>query len=615
MCGIIGYAGRANALPFLLGGLERLEYRGYDSSGVVVLGEELPFHLRSVGSTSKLKEQIGSRSVTGTLGIGHTRWATHGVPSERNAHPQSAGPLYIVHNGIVENERALRVSLEEEGEVFSSDTDTETIVRLVYREIRRGLSYTDAIQSVLPLLEGSYSFLMVHQDPVEPLIAVHRGAPLLLGACLHGVFVASDMTAFPVEVQSTLPLESDDFVVIGRDGQFEIVSLKNGADRKASLISRSHHGVHGKGAYPHYMFKEICEQPEMVDRLLSEHVTRKDGLLGVVFPDRVMSILSSAKRIRVVGCGTSYHAGLLGKHRIESLARIPVEVDVASEFRYRDPLLDTQSDLVILLTQSGETADTLASLRMAKGQGVPTLALVNVPGSTAAREADAVLFLNAGPEFGVAASKTFLSQITLLTLVAVYLAQDAGLEEKTLLNRESLLNEFLKLPMLLDMTLSVSTGIKGVAIEMLDAPSALFMGRGVDFPLALEGALKLKEITYIHAEGYAGGELKHGPLALVEQGTPVVTVVSPDTRLVPKMVSNMKEVQSRGALIISIATDSIQEEIAPVSSLSLSLPDSHPILFPLIAALPLQLLAYHTACLKGLDVDRPRNLAKSVTVE
>ncbi|MHB8544986.1 MAG: glutamine--fructose-6-phosphate transaminase (isomerizing), partial [Leptospirales bacterium] len=496
-----------------------------------------------------------------------------------------------------------------------SDTDTETIVRLVYREMCRGLSYTDAIQAVLPLLEGSYSFLMVHQDPSEPMIAVHRGAPLLLGACSHGVFVASDMTAFPAEVQSTLPLESDDLVSIGRDGQFEILSLKNGAGRKASLVSRSHHGVHGKGEYPHYMFKEICEQPEMVDRILSDHVMRMNGRLRVGFPDRVMSILSSAKRIRIVGCGTSYHAGLLGKHRIESLARIPVEVDVASEFRYRDPLLDPQSDLVILLTQSGETADTLASLRMAKGEGVPTLALVNVPGSTAAREADAVLFLNAGPEFGVAASKTFLSQVTLLTLVAVYLAQDSLLEEKTLLNRESLLNEFLKLPMLLDKTLSLSTGIKGVAIEMLDAPSALFMGRGVDFPLALEGALKLKEITYIHAEGYAGGELKHGPLALVEQGTPVVAVVSPDTRLVPKMVSNMKEVQSRGAFIISIATDSIQEEIAPVSSLSLSLPDSHPILFPLIAALPLQLLAYHTACLKGLDVDRPRNLAKSVTVE
>lgn len=615
MCGIIGYAGKVNALPYLLGGLERLEYRGYDSAGVAVLGSGTPFLMRSVGSTSRLKERIGFQTVSGTMGIGHTRWATHGVPTERNAHPQSAGPLYIVHNGIIENERSLRLTLEEEGDVFSSDTDTETIVRLVYREMRRGLSYPDAIQAVLPLLEGSYSFLMIHQDPIQPLIAVHRGAPLLLGACPHGVFIASDMTAFPVEVQSTLPLESDDLVTVARDGQFEIVSLKNGDGRKANLISRSHHGVHGKGEYPHYMFKEICEQPEMVDRILSEHVRRVDGGLHVVFPAEVESILSRARRIRIVGCGTSYHAGLLGKHRIESLARIPVEVDVASEFRYRDPILDPHSDLLIVLTQSGETADTLASLRMASGLGVPTLALVNVPGSTAAREADAALYLNAGPEFGVAATKTFLSQITLLTLLAVYLAGDACLEEKIRTTRESFLTELLRLPMLLDKTLSLSTGITEMAIEMIDATSALFMGRGGDFPLALEGALKLKEITYIHAEGYAGGELKHGPLALVEKGTPVVTVISPEKQLVPKMVSNMKEVQSRGAFIISLASNSFQDEVSPVSSLSLPLPDSHPFLFPLIAALPLQLLAYHTACLKGLDVDRPRNLAKSVTVE
>ena len=615
MCGIIGYAGKVNALPYLLGGLERLEYRGYDSAGVAVLGSGTPFLMRSVGSTSRLKERIGFQTVSGTMGIGHTRWATHGVPTERNAHPQSAGPLYIVHNGIIENERSLRFTLEEEGDVFSSDTDTETIVRLVYREMRRGRSYPDAIQAVLPLLEGSYSFLMIHQDPIQPLIAVHRGAPLLLGACPHGVFIASDMTAFPVEVQSTLPLESDDLVTVARDGQFEIVSLKNGDGRKANLISRSHHGVHGKGEYPHYMFKEICEQPEMVDRILSEHVRRVDGGLHVVFPAEVESILSRARRIRIVGCGTSYHAGLLGKHRIESLARIPVEVDVASEFRYRDPILDPQSDLLIVLTQSGETADTLASLRMAGGLGVPTLALVNVPGSTAAREADAALYLNAGPEFGVAATKTFLSQITLLTLLAVYLAGDSCLEEKIRTTRESFLTELLRLPMLLDKTLSLSTGITEMAIEMIDATSALFMGRGGDFPLALEGALKLKEITYIHAEGYAGGELKHGPLALVEKGTPVVTVISPEKQLVPKMVSNMKEVQSRGAFIISLASNSFQDEVSPVSSLSLPLPDSHPFLFPLIAALPLQLLAYHTACLKGLDVDRPRNLAKSVTVE
>ncbi len=615
MCGIIGYAGKSEALPYLLKGLEQLEYRGYDSAGVAVLGQGSPFLMKSVGSTVNLKARIGSSPVSGTIGIGHTRWATHGSPSERNAHPQWVGPLYIVHNGIVENERSLRESLEEEGEVFSSDTDTETIVRLVYREMRRGLAFQDSVQAVLGLLEGSYSFLLAHEDPGQPLIAVHRGAPLLLGACPHGVFVSSDMTAFPVEVQSTLPLESDDLVTIRPDGQFEIISLRNGQGRLAHLISRSHHGVHGKGEYPHYMFKEICEQPEMVDRILSGRILRIDGSLQIVFPLEVENVLSRAKRIRIVGCGTSYHAGLLAKHRIEFLAGVPVEVDVASEFRYRDPLLNPETDLLIALTQSGETADTLASLRMAHDLGVPTLVLVNVPGSTADRESDASLFLDAGPEFGVAATKTFLSQITLLTLIALYLSDDLRLESKGLPLREAFLSEFLRLPMLIDKTLALSTGINAVAVEMMDAVSALFMGRGGDFPLALEGALKLKEITYIHAEGYAGGELKHGPLALVEQGTPVVTIVSPDHLLVPKMVSNMKEVQSRGAFIIAISSDSVEDEIAPVSSLRLSLPDIHPFLFPLIASIPLQLLAYHTACLKGLDVDRPRNLAKSVTVE
>ncbi|MHB1286461.1 MAG: glutamine--fructose-6-phosphate transaminase (isomerizing) [Leptospirales bacterium] len=615
MCGIIGYAGKSEALPYLLKGLEQLEYRGYDSAGVAVLGQGSPYLMKSVGSTVNLKARIGSSPVSGTVGIGHTRWATHGSPSERNAHPQWVGPLYIVHNGIVENERSLRESLEEEGEVFSSDTDTETIVRLVYREMRRGLAFPDSVQAVLCILEGSYSFLMAHEDPEQPLIAVHRGAPLLLGACPHGVFVASDMTAFPVEVQSTLPLESDDLVTIRPDGQFEIISLRNGQGRMANLISRSHHGVHGKGEYPHFMFKEICEQPEMVDRILSGRILRIEGSLQIVFPLEVENVLSRAKRIRIVGCGTSYHAGLLAKHRIEFLAGIPVEVDIASEFRYRDPLLDPDSDLLIALTQSGETADTLASLRMARELGVPTLVLVNVPGSTADREADASLFLDAGPEFGVAATKTFLSQITLLTLIALYLSDDLRLESKGLPVREALLSEFLRLPMLLDKTLSLSTGINAVAVEMLESVSALFMGRGGDFPLALEGALKLKEITYIHAEGYAGGELKHGPLALVEQGTPVVAIISPDSALVPKMVSNMKEVQSRGAFIIAISSDSVEDEIAPVSSLSLFLPDIHPFLFPLISSIPLQLLAYHTACLKGLDVDRPRNLAKSVTVE
>lgn len=615
MCGIIGYAGQSPALPYLLKGLEQLEYRGYDSAGVVVMEADGPRVVKSVGSTVRLKERIAGERLTGSIGIGHTRWATHGVPSEANAHPQWAGPLYIVHNGIVENERVLRETLVGEGDVYASDTDTETIVRLVYRAMKAGAGFSDAVRQVLSLLEGAYSFLIAHADPDEPLIAVHRGAPLLLGACTHGVFVASDMTAFPGEVHSTIPLEADDMVTIRADGRFEILSLTHGREREATLVSRSHHGVHGKGEYPHYMFKEICEQPEMLDALLSGKIRREKGGLHVRFLPAAEKVLSRARRIRIVGCGTSFHAGLLGKYRIESLAGLPVEVDIASEFRYRDPILDPEQDLLIALTQSGETADTLAAIRMARQAGVPTLALVNVEGSTATREADASIFLEAGPEFGVAATKTFLSQIAILTLIALRLSNASRLAERTGLTREGILEAFLKTPMLLDKSLSLSTGVTGIARRLAQSRSVLFMGRGGDFPLALEGALKLKEITYIHAEGYAGGELKHGPLALVEEGTPVLSLLSPDPQLVPKMVSNMKETLSRGAFLISIGSDCYLEEFSPVSSMSLSLPDCPPVLFPLVAAVPLQLLAYHTACFKGLDVDRPRNLAKSVTVE
>jgi glucosamine--fructose-6-phosphate aminotransferase (isomerizing) len=615
MCGIIGYVGTSPALPYLLKGLEQLEYRGYDSAGVAVMEKEGPRVVKSVGSTVRLREKVSGQSFSGGVGIGHTRWATHGVPSEANAHPQWAGSLFIVHNGIVENERILREELEAGGAVFLSETDTETIVHLVHREMESGKPFGEAVRTVLPVLEGSYSFLIAHADPSEPLIAVHRGAPLLLGTCSHGVFVASDMTAFPGEVQSTLPLEVDDMVTIRSDGRFEILSLAEGKARVPTLVSRSHQGGHGKGEYPHYMFKEIGEQPEMLDRLLSSRIRTERGRLSVRFSPAAERALLGAKRIRIVGCGTSFHAGLLGKYRIESLAGIPVDVDVASEFRYREPILDPATDLLVLLTQSGETADTLAALRMAREAGVPTLSLVNVEGSTADREADAAIFLEAGPEFGVAATKTFLSQITLLTLIALFLAPEVRLAEKEGRSRDEILSDFLKLPMLLDKTLSLSTGVTAMSRSLEEVSTVLFMGRGGDFPLALEGALKLKEISYIHAEGYAGGELKHGPLALVEKGTPVVSLLSPDERLVPKMISNMKETLSRGAFLLSIGSERFQDDFSSVSSLSLSLPDCSPIFFPLVAAVPLQLLAYHTACFKGYDVDRPRNLAKSVTVE
>ncbi len=617
MCGIVGYTGKKPALPFLLDGLEQLEYRGYDSAGVAVLGPKGTTIVKSVGATRELRERIGSRTMaSGTTGLGHTRWATHGIPSERNAHPHAAGPLLIVHNGIVENSRVLREELEAQGEVFASDTDTETIVRLVNRAMASGgLSLADAVRSVLHRLEGSYSFLILHSDPVHPLVAVHRGAPLVVGLCDHGVFVASDVTAFPGEVTSTVFLEPDDLLTAEPTGAFEIYCLSSGRKREAARIGRSRTEEHGKGEYPHYMVKEICEQPRVLSELLAGKIASGPGGLTVHLPPKVEKVLSGARRLRIVGCGTSYHAGLLGKYRMEGLAGLPVEVEIASEFRYRDPILDPESDLLVALTQSGETADTLAAVRMAREAGVPTLALVNVPGSTIARESDAVLFLEAGPEFGVAATKTFLSQIALLTLLAIHLAPEERLREKTGLSYQALLSEFLSLPRLLDKSLSLSSSIMALAADLACAPIVLFLGRGGDYPLALEGALKFKEITYIHAEGYPGGELKHGPLALVDQGTPVISLISPDARLLPKMVSNMQETLARGARLTGISSESAFSEMAPVVATELSLPDCSPVFFPILSSVPLQLLAYHTACARGQNVDRPRNLAKSVTVE
>ncbi len=616
MCGIVGYTGNKPALPFLLDGLEQLEYRGYDSAGVAVLETGAAAIVKSVGATKELRERIGSRTITGTTGLGHTRWATHGVPSERNAHPHAAGPLLIVHNGIVENARILREELESQGDSFSSDTDTETIVRLVDRAMASGnLSLPDAVRSVLHRLEGSYSFLILHADPSHPMVAVHRGAPLVVGLCDHGVFVASDVTAFPGEVSSTVFLEPDDLLTAEPSGSYEILCLSSGRKRDACRIGRSRTEKHGKGEYPHYMVKEICEQPRVLAELLAGKIASGPGGLTVHLPPKVEKVLSAARRLRIVGCGTSYHAGLLGKYRMEGLAAIPVEVEIASEFRYRDPILDPESDLLVALTQSGETADTLAAVRMAREAGVPTLALVNVPGSTIAREADAVLFLEAGPEFGVAATKTFLSQIALLTLLAIHLAPEERLRERSGLSYQELLSEFLGLPRLLDKSLSLSSSIMALAADLADAPIVLFLGRGGDYPLALEGALKFKEITYIHAEGYPGGELKHGPLALVDQGTPVISLISPDSRLLPKMVSNMQETLARGARLTGISSESAFSDMAPVVSTELSLPDCSPIFFPILSSIPLQLLAYHTACARGLNVDRPRNLAKSVTVE
>lgn len=608
VCGIVGYIG-SHALPFLIDGLRRLEYRGYDSAGIAVLTDGGIVLEKSEGRLGQLIGRLDGRISEGYAGVGHTRWATHGKPSDRNAHPHGDcnGDIVVVHNGIIENYRALREWLEVQGHTFTSETDTEVIPHLIEHFYAGDLA--GAVRRAWRELKGSFALAVMSRSEPDRIVAVREASPLIVGVGENENFVASDIPAILLKTRKAIVLNDGEMAVLTR-GNVSIM------DRDGNILGETRVyevpwdiSMAEKGGYEHFMLKEIMEQP----RALRETIRgRIDDRWRVVFEESQLTpeILNNLEKIFIVGCGTAYHAGLVGKRLIEKLARVPVETDLASEFRYRNPLFNPGT-LVIVISQSGETADTLAAVREAKKHGVFVLAVTNVVGSSVAREADEVIYTRAGPEIAVASTKAYITQLASLTLLAIYLGWHRG----TLSDEECerLLRELDRIPDKAAKTIELVQDVKDVARELSHHDDVFFIGRGLDYAVALEGQLKLKEISYIHAEAYAAGELKHGTLALIEDGVPVIALMTqPD--VYEKSLSNVMEVIARGARVTAVSFSG-DEEIQKYVSNVIRIADTEPLFAPILSVIPLQLLAYHAAVAKGCDVDKPRNLAKSVTVE
>ncbi|MFU8855469.1 MAG: glutamine--fructose-6-phosphate transaminase (isomerizing) [Deferrisomatales bacterium] len=609
MCGIVGYVGTQRCAPILMDGLRRLEYRGYDSAGLAVVEDGALRVVRSAGKLLNLDEKLRGVELAGTVGAGHTRWATHGRPSEANAHPHAAGDVVVVHNGIIENYLALRSELAAQGHEFRSETDTEVIPHLIYRHLDAGCGLVEAVRRSLKRLAGSYAVVVLSAREPDLLVAARRASPLVAGIGEGESFVASDIPALLSHTRRFVFLEDGDVVVCRREG-VEITDLDGSpVTREVQTIQWSP-AMAEKGGYKHFMLKEIFEQPRAVADTLTGKLNPVEGAVYLSGGEKADAIARGISRLHIVACGTSWHAGLVGKYWIEQIARLPVEVSLASEFRYQDPILSGDTAL-LLVSQSGETADTLAALAEGREKGAPILAICNVVGSSIPRASDAVLYTHAGPEIGVASTKAFTTQLVTLYLLALYLASARGV-----LTRENLVQKMEALravPAVVERTLELDPHIEAVAKTLVDARSALYLGRGLQFPIALEGALKLKEISYIHAEGYAAGEMKHGPIALIDDQLPVVAI-APRGSTYEKMLSNVQEVRARDGRVVALVTEG-DTEVAGMADQVIALPDFPEELLPIVATVPLQLLAYHVAVLKGTDVDQPRNLAKSVTVE
>lgn len=610
MCGIVGYVGNKNAALVVLNSLKRLEYRGYDSAGVSVLLDGELITEKKSGKISVLESHLDiDRIESAKIGIGHTRWATHGVPSDDNAHPHSdcTGDLVVIHNGIIENYGDLKKILLEKGHHFKSDTDTETVVHLI-EHYKRDHELMDAVLRTLEHVEGTYGLVVLSKDRPDRLIAARKGSPLVLGVGEGEMIVASDASAIIEHTRNVVYLEDGEIVEVSQDN-YRIYDLnKNGLEKEVESIDWDIDSI-GRHGYDHFMLKEIFEQPETIGNAFRGRILADQGnvrLDGLRLSDED---IQSVERIIFVACGTSWHAGLVAEYLIEEYAGIPVEVEYASEFRYRKPILK-KTDLVITISQSGETADTLAALREAKAKGVRVVGITNVVGSTIARESDGGVYIHAGPEIGVASTKAFTSQITVAVMIAVMFAR-----KKTMSFPEAsaILTDLQALPEAVKSVLSECEKIKAIAEVYASRHNFLYLGRGINFPVALEGALKLKEISYIHAEGYPAAEMKHGPIALIDEEMPVVFISTKD-EIYNKVVSNMEEVRARKGKIIAIATEG-DEEIVKYADHVIYIPDVHRALVPILAAIPLQLLSYYIAVLRGCDVDQPRNLAKSVTVE
>ena len=611
MCGIIGIAGRKEVADRLVDGLRRMEYRGYDSAGVCTVDGGKLVRRRAEGKLANLVAELERHPAPGTIGIAHTRWATHGAPTANNAHPHATDHVALVHNGIIENYKPLRDELVAKDRKLESETDSEVVAHLISEEIEHGASPEEAVKAVLPRLRGAFALAIAFRDHPDMLIGARLGSPLVVG---YGAgenegetYLGSDALALAPLTQKIAYLEEGDWVVIRREGAQVHDAENNPVEREVTTSGASAAAVE-KGNYRHFMQKEIFEQPTVVAQTLASYIRRSDNTVAL---PQVDFDLSTVNRITIVACGTSFYAAMVAKYWFETFARVPVDLDVASEFRYRDPVLE-EGGLALFISQSGETADTLAALRHCKAAGQTIGVVVNVPTSSMAREADLLLPTHAGPEIGVASTKAFTCQLAVLAALAAHLAVAKGRMDRA--EEQEVVRHLLEAPAALNAALDHDEDIAGMAHLIAPARDVLYLGRGPDYPLALEGALKLKEISYIHAEGYAAGEMKHGPIALIDEAVPVI-VLAPSGPLFEKTVSNMQEVRARGGKIVLISDAEGLLEAGEGCLATIQMPKVHPLIAPLVYAVPVQLLAYHVAVAKGTDVDQPRNLAKSVTVE
>ena len=608
MCGIVGYVGPRDAVSVLVEGLSRLEYRGYDSAGVAVLNGGGVETRKLAGRIGGLRELLARAPLHGSCGIGHTRWATHGAPTERNAHPHAdcTGTVALVHNGIIENADVLRKRLEVGGHRFVTETDTETLVHLI--EESPGATLEDRVIAALEHIEGTYGIAVVAETDPGKIVVARRGSPVLLGVGDGEFLVASDVSAVLEHTRSVVYLNDGDVAVLTSGGYRVLDPEAREQERAVDDIEWDLDAI-ALGGYPHFMLKEICEQSETVRSTLRGRLLVAEGTARLHGLNLTAEDCREIQRVAIVACGTSWHAGLVGRHILEELVGIPVSVEYASEYRYCRQLR-LPGTVTIAISQSGETADTLEALRAAKAAGSTVLGLVNVVGSTIAREADGGVYLHAGPEIGVASTKAFTAQVVALLLLGLYLGRQRGLPAE---QGRALVAQLVRLPELVERALAVEPQVKALAERYADAHNALYLGRGANFPVALEGALKLKEISYIHAEGYPAAEMKHGPIALIDENMPVVCV-APQDRVYAKVVSTMQEVKARGGRLIAITSEG-NGDLSHLVDHQIAVPASPPLITPVLTVIPLQLLAYHIAVLRGCDVDRPRNLAKSVTVE
>ena len=610
MCGIVGYLGQRDAVPIVLAGLKRLEYRGYDSAGIATLSDGKISIVKKVGKVAQLEQALAARFEHGSIGMGHTRWATHGEPNEANAHPHldCRNKIAVIHNGVIENYAVLKKKLVESGHYFRSETDTEVLAHLIEEFSRRNTNLADAVRQALQQVQGTYGLVVMSELEPDKLIVARHGSPLVIGFGEGEFIVASDASAVVEHTRSVSYLKDGEVGVITREG-VTTTTLGNVETKKFIEELTIELAQIERGGYDHFMLKEIYEQPETIRNALRGRLLVDEGEVKLGGLEHVRDRLLKARRIILIGCGTSWHAALVGEYMLEQIAKIPAEVEYASEFRYRNPVL-TSEDVVFVISQSGETADSLAALREAKAKGATVLGIVNVVGSTIARESDGGVYIHAGPEIGVASTKAFTSQLTVLALITLMLARAKGMSQA---DCKVLAQELDSLPSKVSYLLQVMGRVKVIAAEFKDARNFLYLGRGSNYPVALEGALKLKEISYIHAEGYPAAEMKHGPIALIDENMPVVLIV-PKDGIYEKVMSNVQEVRARRGRIIAIANED-DREIEQLAEFVLHVPRTYGFFGPIINVIPLQLLAYYIAVARGVNVDQPRNLAKSVTVE